>query len=138
MELEIALAELLTKLSQREGTTRNRIRYKIKRRNIRNLHTSPPSHNRTIPSKWSLNVGLIRNIRLIIWPNDHGPAHFHAKCNGHFDIRVNIETCKFDSLKFGNPSKRVVKEIEEWALLNQSHLLDSWERMRPTDIEVRY
>jgi hypothetical protein len=123
--IEVAVAELLYELN--EGLRRKRIR-------VRRIKS--PSRV-TRPYKNQRLVNKIGNIEFRIWNNDHPPPHFHAISQGHFDVRVSIETGTVLSEKRGKIRTREKKIIESWAKKNNELLLEMWEESRPTEIHAK-
>jgi hypothetical protein len=60
-------------------------------------------------------------IVIIIYYNEHPPAHFHAKY-GEFRITVGIE----DGIVKGQFPRRALGHVLEWFQLHKDELLEDW------------
>lgn len=65
-------------------------------------------------------------ITIIMYYNDHLPAHFHAKYAEH-EATIVIET--LDTLA-GQLPRRAYALVLEWAVLHRSELTTNWDRAR--------
>ena len=64
------------------------------------------------------------DIRILIYYNDHHPAHFHA-IHSAGAAKVGIESL---AILQGNLSGRARKRVMEWAQWHQEELLLAWQR----------
>ena len=64
------------------------------------------------------------DIRILIYHNDHYPAHFHA-IHSAGAAKVGIESL---ALLQGDLSGRARKRVMEWARRHQGELLLAWQR----------
>ncbi len=70
-----------------------------------------------------------RNYRVIIFTNDHPPAHVHVRRAGN-EARVGLEpVVLLDNYGF---SSREVKQILQIVRDNQTALLTSWDSIHPS------
>jgi hypothetical protein len=71
-------------------------------------------------------IARFLGIKIIMWFNDHGDPHFHARYGKH--------TAKFRirdaALLDGQLPPRVTALIVEWTLLNQAALFEDWNQVR--------
>ena len=71
-------------------------------------------------------VSRFYGIRIVMYPNDHHPPHFHALYAGD-DAIVEINPIRVRST---NLPKRALSLVLEWAALHQEELWDHWNRVR--------
>jgi len=86
--------------------------------------------NRPLPP-WLLQHALVQainGIRIIIYPNDHNPPHFHVVGNG-IDAKFSIESGAMIS---GNIKQRHEKIIKTWFQHSKDKLISAWDKTRPT------
>lgn len=69
-------------------------------------------------------VCRFNDIRILIYYNDHQPAHFHA-VHSHGGAKVGIATL---TLLQGELPGRARKRVMEWARQHQGELLTAWQR----------
>jgi len=65
-------------------------------------------------------------IRVVLWPDDHSPPHFHARYEGR-EVAIDIRTSR--ALK-GGLRPRAMGMLVEWTELHRPELLAAWESMR--------
>jgi hypothetical protein len=70
-------------------------------------------------------ISSFYGIRIYLYPNDHNPPHFHVKY-AEFEAKVDIETGGVFKGKL--PLKARIL-TEEWRLLHQKELFESFELM---------
>ncbi|MXY60103.1 MAG: DUF4160 domain-containing protein [Chloroflexi bacterium] len=59
-----------------------------------------------------------------MFPNDHGPPHFHAAYSGD-QATVEIDTL---FVRNGRLPRRAENLVAEWAALHRDELLEAWNR----------
>ena len=59
-----------------------------------------------------------------MFPDDHGPPHFHASYSGE-QITVDIDSL---SVLSGRLPRRAERLVAEWAEMHQEELLEAWSR----------
>ena len=60
-----------------------------------------------------------------MYPNEHAPAHFHARYGNHaasFELRTLQVT--------GDFPKRATRLVKDWARMHEPELLANWDAMR--------
>lgn len=68
-------------------------------------------------------IMIFKSIKILIYFNDHTPAHIHAVKDGA-EAKVNLEDCKcFYARGF---SSKAVKRIEQFVEENKDFLLETW------------
>ena len=77
-------------------------------------------------------ISRFYGIVIIMWPNDHLPPHFHARC-GRQTILVRIS----DGEAIGNFPTAKLKLVREWWNLHRDELLLNW-RLRAQCLPPRY
>ena len=70
-------------------------------------------------------ISYFYGIRIYLYPNDHYPAHFHVK---YADFQAKIDIATGAITKGSLPPKARVL-TEEWRLINQNSLIESFELM---------
>ena len=63
-------------------------------------------------------------ISILIYRNDHPPAHFHAFYGGHA-AAISIETL---DLLAGSLPRRAFTMVLEWAMIHRPELRENWLR----------
>lgn len=59
-------------------------------------------------------VATVRNMKLIIYSNDHNPPHFHVKSNdGSINAKYSLKDCNFLSGVIGPKDDRRIKAFYE-------------------------
>lgn len=71
-------------------------------------------------------------LRIMVYPNDHPPPHFHVK-SGDVDASFRIDNC--DLLK-GKVPVNAEKKIRYWHKRSRPVLEKAWNQTRPTDCTV--
>ena len=69
-----------------------------------------------------LTLAIIDGIRILMWPNDHHPPHFHvdfAGRQGKFDIATG-------QMIKGTLDRRTIKKVQAWIPRNRFSLLQAW------------
>jgi hypothetical protein len=64
------------------------------------------------------------------WSDDHDPPHFHAKKQGHWEIRVKFTEAENDmfELIWGDaPRRKVLRQLKKAVTENRDELLAEWE-----------
>jgi len=70
----------------------------------------------------------IGRLKIVIYPNDHNPPHFHVKTE-HYNLRFTSETCDPILNKGKYPIRSVdLKAIKHWHAENKSYLADIWDK----------
>lgn len=70
-------------------------------------------------------ISSFYGIKIYLYPNDHYPAHFHVSYSG-FKAKIDIQTGAITNGSLP-PKARVL--TEEWRLINQNSLIESFELM---------
>ncbi len=65
-------------------------------------------------------------IIIVMYYNDHGGPHFHAKYNNE----TGVFSLPDLQLKEGYLPKRVIGLVLEWAFEHRQELMDNWDRVR--------
>jgi hypothetical protein len=74
-------------------------------------------------------ISLFFNIKILMFWNDHAPAHFHAAYVGQeVDTIINIRT--LEVMEMGSLKRRALGLVLDWAELHQDELLANWELVR--------
>jgi len=77
-------------------------------------------------------VDKICNLKIEIYPNEHGEPHFHVISN-EFKAEFSIEDC---NLKKGYLKPNEVRLIKYWFQKSKSKLIEVWDETRPTNCQV--
>ena len=80
----------------------------------------------TMTSRMSEEYG----VKIVIYPNDHLPAHFHVYCRGHRPA-FNIKTG--ERLKGHKGLEKVEKRIKKIWRIGRYEILDHWNNLRSDD-----
>lgn len=72
-------------------------------------------------------AGTIGSLKVVIYPNDHPPPHFHVLTD-MYNVKFDIETC--ESLGGELPGKHL-KAIRGWHAKNIDLLREKWKVTRP-------
>lgn len=70
-------------------------------------------------------ISFFYGIKILLWPNDHYPAHFHVRY-GEFNAKIDIKT---GALLTGSLPPKARALTEEWRILHMDELLNSFELM---------
>jgi hypothetical protein len=71
-------------------------------------------------------IARFLGIKIIMWFNDHGEPHFHARYGRHV-AKFRVRDA---ALMDGNLPPRVTALVVEWTLINQGGLADAWNEVR--------
>jgi hypothetical protein len=75
-----------------------------------------------------------QNLRLVIYPNDHGPPHVHVDCPG-FEVKENLE----GEIRLGPSGRELGPVMRRSCLLavriNRAELLQIWEELHGAESE---
>ncbi|MEP6794669.1 MAG: DUF4160 domain-containing protein [Saprospiraceae bacterium] len=77
-------------------------------------------------------IDQIANLKIIIHPNEHTPPHFHVVTND-YDATLSITEC---NLIRGSIDSKNLKKIQYWHKFNTAKLVETWNRLRPSDCPV--
>lgn len=78
-------------------------------------------------------VGRIDGLKVEIFANDHPPPHFRVKLQGSTaNFRISDGGC----INGSGEVMRYQGNIARWHQTNKQKLIDTWNRMRPTDCSV--
>lgn len=73
-------------------------------------HDFPAGTKSTIKER----IATVRDMQLIIYPNDHNPPHFHVKSkNGDIDAKFTIEDCTLLGGTISNKDQKRIMEFFE-------------------------
>jgi len=67
-------------------------------------------------------ISRFLGIIIIMYYNDHAPAHFHAKYGEHH-AKVDIVT---GELLDGHLPRRALSAVQEWREMNTAALIENW------------
>jgi hypothetical protein len=70
-------------------------------------------------------ISQFYGIKILLWPNDHYPPHFHV-CYSEFKAKIDINS---GALLSGNLPPKARALTEEWRILYKKELLESFEVM---------
>jgi len=70
-------------------------------------------------------ISTFYGIRIYLYPNDHYPSHFHVKY-GEFSAKIDILP---GAIPQGKPPPDARTLPEEWRIIHQKELLESFELM---------
>ena len=71
-------------------------------------------------------VVFVDGIRIVIYPDDHAPPHFHAWKDGR-DAKFEIETGRLIS---GAMDRGSIRKVQRWTALNGDLLMKVWAATR--------
>lgn len=71
-------------------------------------------------------VSSFYGIYILLYFNDHEPAHFHARY-GEYRAVFALESL---AMTEGHMPARAVRLVQEWATLHREELLDGWKACR--------
>jgi hypothetical protein len=71
-------------------------------------------------------IAIVDGIRVVIFPNDHEPPHFHAFLTEH---RIRIDIMRAQVIGWRGPRAMEAK-ILSWTVEHQKQLLAAWEAIR--------
>jgi hypothetical protein len=74
-------------------------------------------------------VDRVEGLRIVIWPRDHAPPHFHVEAPG-VSAAFTISDC---SPLSGRLSKQQEALVRYWYLDARPKLVEHWNRLRPSD-----
>jgi len=77
-------------------------------------------------------VARVKGLRIHVYPNEHGPAHFHV-ISADVDAAFAIDDCTF--LR-GNIDSREQRLVRWWYDRSRALLIAAWNETRPTDCPV--
>ncbi len=77
-------------------------------------------------------VEKIGNLRIVIYPREHAPPHFHVRAD-KIDASFAIEDCKHLA---GNIPKKEERLVQYWYARCGDRLIEIWNRTRPTNCVV--
>lgn len=80
-------------------------------------------------------IAVVRGVLIVLYPNDHGPPHFHAR-GADFEARIAIADGAMTILR-GRPSSTIRRALADWSIRNRLGLLDNWHRLRRGEAVVR-
>ncbi len=72
-------------------------------------------------------LATLDGITILMWPNDHPPAHFHVRFagrTGKFDIATG-------RMINGTIDRRTIAKVERWIPANRAMLSLAWKNSRP-------
>lgn len=76
-------------------------------------------------------LATIRNMKLIIYSNDHNPPHFHVKSNdGSINAKYALNDCSFLSGVIGSKDERRIKAYYE-DLKVKALFKSTWDKREP-------
>ena len=70
-------------------------------------------------------ISQFYGIKILLWPNDHYPPHFHVRY-AEFKAKIGIISV---ALLDGNLPPKARALTEEWRMLHKKELLESFELM---------
>jgi hypothetical protein len=84
----------------------------------------------------TVNAFKIAGTKIWFWSNDHTPAHFHAKRNGEWEVKVKFLLDQSDMIEIISSqraiSRKVLKELTQLAEEHRAALLMQWEDVQST------
>lgn len=75
-------------------------------------------------------VAKVGNLKIVVYPNDHMPPHFHIRSPG-IDAALRIDNCE---LIAGELSSQQTALIRRWHRSFRGLLEDRWSSTRPGDL----
>ncbi|WP_368039789.1 DUF4160 domain-containing protein [Sphingomonas bacterium] len=75
---------------------------------------------------------MVDGVRIVIYPDDHAPPHFHAWKDGR-EAKFAIET---GELIGGALDRRSLRKVQQWSALNGDLLMMVWEATRTGSTET--
>lgn len=70
----------------------------------------------------------VGRLKIVIFPNDHSPPHFHVKTE-YLNLKLSIDTCEIIGKKTRNNLRsKEFKIIKEWHQHNKSRLEHVWNK----------
>jgi Domain of unknown function (DUF4160) len=73
-------------------------------------------------------IAIVDGILILLYFNDHVPAHFHAQ-GADFHVRIRIEDGEVMESE-GRISSRHRRRLREWTLAHQTELMENWNQVR--------
>ncbi len=67
-------------------------------------------------------------LRVVVYPNDHAPAHVHVIGDG-CEARFSVETSQVDLLENYGFSDRRVRQIRATLIMHQTELREAWRQI---------
>lgn len=77
-------------------------------------------------------VANVKNLKIIIHPNEHPPAHFHVVSD---DMNASFDVLTCEWLK-GEIKGHDIKKIQYWHSMHKGLLIRTWNETRPSDCPV--
>ncbi len=77
-------------------------------------------------------VGTVKNLKIVIHPNEHPPPHFHV-LSDEINASIDVITCE---LLRGEIKNSDMKKIKYWHSLNSKEIIRVWNLTRPSDCPV--
>ena len=78
-------------------------------------------------------VARIEGLKVEIFANEHPPPHFRVKYQGS-TANFTIEDCK--RMNGSGQILRFEKNVKHWWSTNKTKLIETWNRLRPSDCPV--
>lgn len=73
-----------------------------------------------------VTVSKFQGVSIILWINDHGEPHFHARY-AEYEFVVALNPVRITE---GSAPRRIEKLVLEWAKLRRHEMLENWYRLR--------
>ncbi len=77
-------------------------------------------------------VDTVKGLRIVIFPDEHPPPHFHVQGNG-INASFSIVDC---TLLKGTADRQVLALVQWWYQRGRPKLVTTWNATRPTDCPV--
>ncbi len=76
-------------------------------------------------------VGKIKGLKIEVFSNEHPPPHFRVTYQGE-TANYEIKNCH----KLNGDLNNWTRNIKKWHVKNKYNLIQTWDKMRPTDCSV--